>query len=115
MDIIMDNTLAVCGLIIAVGGAAVYIKKAISRLLQPLTKLEKELEDIREQDKTNKEYFANDMERLDSHDEILKETKADNRIMMESIALLLSHAETGNNTGEVGEGRKRLEKYLINR
>lgn len=111
----VDYIIAVCGLIIAVGGAAVYIKKAISRLLQPLTKLEEELEDIREQNETNKGYFANDMERLDSHDEILKETKADNKIMMESIALLLSHAETGNNTGEVGEGRKRLEKYLINR
>ena len=63
----------------------------------------------------NAKKFANDEIRLNSHEEMLKELKADNKIIMESLALLMRHAETGNCTGEVAHGRQELEKYLINR
>lgn len=58
-------------------------------------------------------YLENDERRLDEHDEILKEIKEDQKMMLKSLHLLLTHAESGNNTGEVKKGKEELEQYIF--
>lgn len=107
MDI-TSTILTISGIIVAIGGAAVYIAKAVGAAMKPTKELKKEMEQ-------HSEYLKKDARRLDEHDEILKEIKDDQKRMMKAICLLLSHAETGNNTGEVAKGRKELEDYLISK
>ena len=107
--------LEVCAAIVAVGAAVVYIRKAIKPLFKPVEELVQRIEALEEKQKTCQSYFTNDKHRLDAHERMMQRQANDNIIMLESVALLMKHAETGNNTGEVAEGRENLEKYLINR
>lgn len=101
--------------IVAMGVAIVWIAKGVRPLLKPIKKIENRLTDVEEKSETCAEFFANDKRRLDEHEQILSQLSNDNKIMLESIALLMKHAETGNSTGEVSDGRDKLENYLINR
>lgn len=107
--------LAACGLIIAVGGAGMYIKKVVDALRRPLDEVRNDIKDMKKDQTTNERYFKNDADRLDEHDRILREIQEDQKRMMRAVVLLLSHAETGNNTGEIKKGRTELEEYLIER
>jgi hypothetical protein len=113
MNITTDAIMAICGLIIAIGGAGVYVKKVADAIRRPLDEVRADIKDMKKDRITNEKYFKNDAARLDEHDKILRELQQDNKMMLRSVMLLLSHAETGNNTGEVGKGRKELEDYLI--
>ena len=110
-----DLILAACGLIIAVGGAGVYIAKVVSALRRPLDEVRNDIKDMKKDQMTNERYFKNDSDRLDAHDRILREIQEDQKRTMRAVVLLLSHAETGNNTGEIKKGRAELEDYLINK
>lgn len=110
-----ETVLAVCGLIIAVGGAGMYIKKVVDALRRPLDEVRNDIKDMKKDQITNERYFKNDADRLDEHDRILREIQEDQKRMMHAVVLLLSHAETGNNTGEIKKGRTALEEYLIER
>lgn len=107
--------LAWCGLIAAIGIAIGWLAKAAKPLLKPFQNVQNELDDIEQRSITCAKKFANDDERLNEHEKMLTEAKEDNKIIMESIVLLMRHAETGNCTGEVAQGRQALERYLINR
>lgn len=111
----VDTLIAVCGLIVAVGGAAAVLHKWVKPFMRPLKKLETRIDKLEQRNQECTEFFTHDKERLDEHDTMLKEQAEDTKIIMESIALLMVHAETGNHTGEVRAGRVKLEKYLINR
>ena len=115
MNVVADAIVAICGLIIAIGGAGVYVKKATDAIRRPIDEVRADIKEMKKEQTTNEKYFKNDAARLDEHDEILHELQQDNKIMLRSVMLLLSHAETGNNTGEVSKGRKELEDYLIKR
>ena len=110
-----DMILAACGLIIAVGGAGMYIAKVIGALRRPLDEVRNDIKDMKTDQITNERYFKNDADRLDEHDRILREIQEDQKRTMRAVVLLLSHAETGNNTGEIKKGRAELEDYLINK
>lgn len=110
-----DSILAACGLIIAVGGAGMYIAKVIGALRRPLDEVRNDIKDMKTDQMTNERYFKNDADRLDAHDRILREIQEDQKRTMRAVVLLLSHAETGNNTGEIKKGRAELEDYLINK
>lgn len=110
-----DLILAACGLIIAIGGAGVYIAKVVSALRRPLDEVRNDIKDMKKDQMTNERYFKNDSDRLDAHDRILREIQEDQKRTMRAVVLLLSHAETGNNTGEIKKGRAELEDYLINK
>lgn len=107
--------LEVCAAIIAVGGAVVYVRKLIKPLFKPVEELAKRIEALEQNQKTCRQYFTNDKNRLDAHDTMMRRQVEDNKVILECIALIMKHEETGNNTGEIAEGRERLEKYLINR
>lgn len=96
---ITETILTISGVIVAVGGAAVYIAKAIGAAMKPTNELKKEMQ-------KHTKYLENDERRLDEHDQILREIKEDQKMMLKSLHLLLTHAETGNNTGEVKKAKK---------
>ena len=110
-----DLILAACGLIIAVGGAGMYIKKVVDALRRPLDEVRNDIKDMKKDQTTNERYFKNDADRLNEHDKILREIQEDQKRTMRAVVLLLCHAETGNNTGEIKKGRAELEDYLINK
>ena len=110
-----DLILAACGLIIAVGGAGMYIKKVVDALRRPLDEVRNDIKAMKKDQTTNERYFKNDADRLNEHDKILREIQEDQKRTMRAVVLLLSHAETGNNTGEIKKGRAELEDYLINK
>lgn len=101
-----ETILTICGVIVAVGGAAVYIAKAIGAAMKPTNELKKEMQ-------KHAKYLENDERRLDEHAQILKEIKEDQKMMLKSLHLLLTHAESGNNTGEVKKGKEELEQYIF--
>lgn len=114
--IIDTNTvLAWCGFITAVGVAIGWLAKAARPMLKPFKEMQCEIKEIEQRSEACAKRFTTDEERLNTHEQMLKELTADNKMILESIALLMKHAETGNNTGEVSQGRQELEKYLINR
>ena len=88
----------------AVFGVFVYLRKGIT----PITRPFKELKELQLHTQVCELKFADYNERFD-------ELNADIREIMRSQMLLLKHVETGNCTGEVAEGRKHLENYLINK
>lgn len=110
-----DAVLAWCAFITAIGAAVVLIWKALKPVFKPFKDVQDELKEIEKRGHDHDERFQEGEERMERHDEMLKEIQADTKIMMKSLALLLSHAETGNNTGEVAQGRRELENYLINK
>lgn len=106
---------ALCGLIVAIGGAVTYVNKLLKPLKKPYEDIQNEFEDIEQRSVSCAKKFQRDEARLDQHDKILKELAEDNKFMLQSVALLLQHAETGNSTGEITKGRVALESYLIQR
>lgn len=103
---ITETILTISGVIVAVGGAAVYIAKAIGAAMKPTNELKKEMQ-------KHTKYLENDERRLNEHDQISREIKEDQKMMLKSLHLLLTHAETGNNTGEVKKGKEELEQYIF--
>lgn len=108
------------GAVAVIGVGLSWLKKACTPLRKPITKIETKIESIETDNKKHEQYFANDKMRLDKHDESMREMrediqelKSDIKVLMKSTALLMKHTETGNCTGEVAEGRRQLEKHLI--
>ena len=122
LTISFDAILAVCGLIIAIGGAAVYIRKASKPLFKPWEDMQDNIDSISARNKVCDKQFANDDKRIKELEKAVRELREDNKslrednkFLLESVALLLQNAETGNCTGAIRQGRKDLETYLINR
>lgn len=111
----MTKIIAVCTAVVAVGGAAMYLKKIANIIRHPLEEMNRKIEKNEKESEKHDEYFKNDLNRLDKHDKMLEGIKEDNRIVMRSLFLLLKHAETDNNTGEIAAGRKELEEYLTSK
>lgn len=115
ITISVEAILAVCGLIVAIGGAAVYIKKATRPIFKPWEDMQSDLESISAQNKVCAKKFENDDKRIKELEATVRELREDNKFILNSVALLLQNAETGNCTGAIRQGRKDLETYLINR
>lgn len=111
----VEAILAVCGLVVAIGGAAVYIRKAARPFFRPWETMQNDIESISAQNKVCARKFENDDKRIKELEETVRELREDNKFLLESVALLLQNAETGNCTGAIRQGRKDLETYLINR
>ena len=90
------------------GGAIVYMIKAVRPILTPFRNVEKTV-------KEHDGYFKNDRERLDSHDKVIAAMAEDNRIICKSLLLLMEHAVTGNSVDKLKKGKQALQDHLINR
>lgn len=111
----IPTIIAFCGLVVAIGGAVTYIGKLVKPLKKPYEDIQNDIEDIELRSAACAKRFTKDERRIDEHEKILKELSNDNKFLLESVALLLQHAETGNSTGAISKGRKDLESYLIER
>lgn len=100
--------LSICALICAIGGAVVWIKRALSPILRPMKDLQAEVKDLK--DKSLKDY-----ERLNEHEKLLRRIEEDNKELLKSVRLLLRHFESGNSLEEIRGVRKELDEYIINR
>ena len=110
-----STILAICGIIVAVGGAIVYIYKAIKTALKPFKDIKEEIEAVQKRCDEDAKKFLYDDRRIRKLEEAVEDLHNDTKAILSSVALLLQHAETGNNTGEMRKGRQELEKYLIKR
>lgn len=114
----LDKFIWVITAIGLVGAAAVYIKKAASPLMKPISEMKKRVAALEEANDENEdkytEYFTNDRRRLDDQEVRLKELSNDNKEMLQAILLLMKHAATGNCTGDINKGMEKLQNYIIN-
>lgn len=104
ITISLDELLWIAGFIGAVCTAIVYIKRSMGPIVRPF----KEIKELKQHAQLCETKFANDDARL-------VELCNDMKEVIRTQLLLLKHAETGNCTGEVANGRERLEHYLIDK
>ena len=88
------------------GGAIGTLIKAKAALLKPLVEINNKIEEY-------EKYLANDKAHLDTIDDVLTELTEANTLLIESVRVLLTHAESGNNSGEIREERKKLDDWLL--
>lgn len=108
LTINLEALLWIAGLIVALGGAGMYIKKGASPVLRPYNEMKSNVKMLVDRKKSCDAKFEHDAEEL-------AEIKQDIRMVMKTEMLILKHIETGNCTGEIAAGRAAIEKYLIDK
>lgn len=106
MTITVSAIIKMCGVIITIGGAVVYIARAIKTLTQPIAEIKETLE-------RHEVYLTRDKERLDRLEQELNDNKDSTKLLLKSMTALLSHMETGNHTKQMAAIRQDIEHYLI--
>jgi ATP/ADP translocase len=91
----------VCVIITTLGGAGAIIVSIIKWWRQP--------------DKTRDEMLKEHEKKLDNDHKRLMELEESNKIMMQSMLALMSHAIDGNHIEDLRQARDDLQKYLIRR
>lgn len=116
---IINIVLAVCGAIITISGAVMVIIGLINKAKAPnkrqderITLLEADVRKINERLEEGNKRFDADAKRFT---ELETAMKATNKVIIESLQALTSHAIDGNNVQELKEAKKSLDDYLINR
>ena len=111
--------LAICGAIITISAAITVIIKAIDKAKEPnkkqddrLSALEMKVREIDGRLQLGNKRFEDDAGRVDS---IESNMKASNKVIIESLQALTSHAIDGNNIQELTDAKKSLDEYLINK
>ena len=111
--------LAICGAIITISAAITVIIKAIDKAKEPnkkqddrLSALEMKVREIDGRLQLGNKRFEDDAGRVDS---IESNMKASNKVIIESLQALTSHAIDGNNIQELKDAKKSLDEYLINK
>lgn len=110
-----NTLLALSAFVVSVGAAFGYFVKAAKPLIKPFQRLQKEVQDLESHSAHCDEKFENDQRQLQALKSDIDGMKIDIKMLLEASLLNMKHIETGNCTGEVAEGRVKLEKYLINR
>lgn len=93
--------LAMCGSIATIAGAGAIVYEIYKALKKPDSERDMKL-------KRHQELLDNDNKRL-------KELEESNKIIMQSMLALMTHAIDGNHTDELKQARDDLQKYLIRR
>lgn len=100
--------LSICGIIMAIGGAAAYIGKAIHAIQKPQKENEEKFEHIYECLTRDKDEIAG-----------LRKMANDNReaigFLVKINLVMLKHLESGNDTGEMKQTIHDVEEWLIER
>lgn len=111
--------LALCAAIITISTAITVIIKAVEKAKEPnkkqderITALEESVKKINERLQLGNKRFESDAGRVDDIECNMKST---NKVIIESLQALTSHAIDGNNIQELKEAKKSLDEYLINK
>lgn len=100
--------ISVCGIITALGGAIVYINKAIKVFQQPQKENEKKFEHIYE-------CLARDKSDLKRIDQMVMDNAEAIKFLVKLNLVTLKHLESGNETGLMQQTIKEVEDWLIRR
>lgn len=116
---LLSIVLAVCGAIITVSGAIAVIVNFVHKAKEPnkiqnerINKLEEDVETINGRLERGDKHFLSDAERMSS---LEHEVKTTNKVIIESLQALTSHAIDGNNVEQLKQSEKTLNNYLINK
>lgn len=111
--------LAVCGAIITISGAIAVIVNFVHKAKEPnkiqnerIDKLEENVETINNRLDRGDRHFLSDAERMSA---LEREAKATNKVIIESLQALTSHAIDGNNVEQLKQSKKSLDDYLLDK
>ncbi len=111
--------LALCGAVVTISAAITVVVKAVEKAKAPnklqderIRALEESVQIINDRLKLGNKRFETDAGRVDS---IEHNMKVSNKVIIESLQALMSHAIDGNNISELKEAKKGLDEYLINK
>lgn len=108
MTITTESIVYLAGVIVTVGAAIKLMYEFKKKMDEPYQKIQDRLD---HHDKCL-ERDKNAIEKLQGEQDQIIE---DNRQILLVLSTMLSHMETGNNTGQVRATRDDLDRYLINR
>lgn len=116
---ICQMILAVCGAIITVSGAIAVIVNLVHKAKSPNEIQDKRISDLEESVKQingrldrGDRHFASDADRMSA---LEKEVKNTNKVIIESLQALTSHAIDGNNVEQLRQSKKALDDYLLDK
>ena len=101
MNILWQYVSFACVIITTLGGAGAIIISIVKWWKQP--------------DKDRDKMLNEHEKKLDNDHKRLMELEESNKIMMQSMLALMSHAIDGNHTEDLRQARDDLQKYLIRR
>ena len=101
MNILCQYVSFACVIITTLGGAGAIIISIVKWWKQP--------------DKDRDEMLNEHEKKLDNDHKRLMELEESNKIMMQSMLALMSHAIDGNHIEDLRQARDDLQKYLIRR
>ena len=111
--------LAVCGAIITISGAIAVIVNCVRKAKEPnkrqderIEALELSIKHINDRLERNDSHFISDAERMSN---LEKEVKTTNKVIIESLQALTSHAIDGNNVEQLKNAKRALDDYLIDK
>ena len=111
--------LAVCGAIITISGAIAVIVNFVQKAKEPnkrqderIEALELNIKHINDRLERGDRHFISDAERMSN---LEKEVKTTNKVIIESLQALTSHAIDGNNIEQLKNSKQALDDYLINK
>ena len=107
MNLIITQTIAICGLITGVGAVVTMIIKAVVAAKRPNRLQDERLDAIESRLKKHEELFLNDLKRFEKLED-------GNRITQRAILALLAHGIDGNAVEEMRKAKDELQNYLIN-
>ena len=116
---IINIVLATCAAIVTISAAMTVIMRIISKAKEPnklqderIRALEDQVELINNRLQLGNKRFESDTDRVDRLEQSMRET---NKVIIESLQALTSHAIDGNNIQELKDAKKSLDEYLINK
>ena len=116
---ILNIVLATCAAIVTISAAMTVIMRVISKAKEPnklqderIRALEDQVELINNRLQLGNKRFESDTDRVDRLEKSMRET---NKVIIESLQALTSHAIDGNNTQALKDAKKSLDEYLINK
>lgn len=107
IDLVVTQTIAICGLITGLGAVVALIAKAIYSIKRPNRVQDERLDAIEKTLKEHETYLSRDSKRFDKLED-------GNRITQKAILALLSHGIDGNEIEGMKKAKEDLQNYLIN-
>ena len=104
----MALMLEIAGSIGVFGAAAVYVVKAIKRVLKPMT-------DLKEKVEKHAQYLDNDNKRLKKLEELIGDVTDAQKLLLKTHLAVLEHLETDNATGKLNQSRKDITDFLVDK
>ena len=116
---IMNIILAICAAIVTVSAALAVITRAVGKAKEPnkiqderIRALEDQVQLINDRLQLGNKRFESDSDRVSHLEQNMRET---NKVIIESLQALTSHAIDGNNIQELKDAKKSLDEYLVNK